>query len=142
MLFLAGFAFVTLKNLRSAESIRNANGGTEDITIISGAWYGSPATANDDQRPFVQFQADGKIAGFAGCNRFFGTFVATDSTLEIAALGSTRMMCAESIMQQEMAFLKAIESANRYTISAQSIALANDDGNLIQLTFKVIDDDG
>jgi len=135
MLFLAGFAFVTLKNLRSAESQRNSDGNGDRISIISGSWIASSATAASDQQRFVRFHADGKISGFAGCNRFFGTFVATDSTLEVGSLATTRMACPQAVMKMEMAFLQELESATAYVIAARTMTLTGDNGTPLQLKF-------
>jgi heat shock protein HslJ len=136
MLFLAGFAFVTLKNLRSAESIRNANGENDKISIVSGSWNDPATSAGNDQVIFVRFHPDGKISGFAGCNSFFGTYVATDRTLVVGPLGATRMACSAAIMQREMAFLARVESAAVYTIAARVLTLTADDGASLQLHFE------
>ncbi len=141
MLFLAGFAFVTLKNLRSAESQRNAEGNGDRITIISGPWNASSGSTGTGQQTFVQFHADGKISGFAGCNRFFGSFVATDSTLEVGSLATTRMACPQAVMQQEMAFLGEVESATTYVIAGLTMTLTSENGTLLQLNLGSIPDD-
>lgn len=138
MLFLAGFAFVTLKNLRTAESLRNANGENNDISIISGAWIDPSARTGNDQKTFVRFHPDGKISGFAGCNRFFGTFVATDSTLDVGPLGTTRMACPDAIMQQETAFLGEISAATGYLITGHRMTLESADERLLQLEIEII----
>jgi heat shock protein HslJ len=128
MLFLGGFALVTLKNLSTAESVRNANSDNGSISIVSGAWVNPSAQTGSEQKTFVQFHPDGKISGFAGCNRFFGTFVATDTTLEVGSLATTRMACPDAIMQQEMTFLGEIEGATGYLISGHRLTLEGTEG--------------
>ena len=133
MLFLAGLAFAMLKNLRSMEPPGQDTDGEAPVTIISGAWYARSSGSDDEQRAFVHFQPDGKISGFAGCNRFFGTFVATDSTLEVGALGSTRMACPETIMRRETEFLRGIQAATGYHIDGRSLELRQDGNSSLRL---------
>jgi heat shock protein HslJ len=135
MLFLAGFALVTLKNLRSAESIRHTEGEQSIITIISGAWYDRSASSDDREAAFVRFHQDGRISGFAGCNNFFGTFVATDKTLEVGPLGSTRKACTDLIMRRESDFLRGIESATDYRIGSGMLTLSAGGIATLQLEF-------
>jgi heat shock protein HslJ len=135
LLFLAGFALVTLKNLRSAESIRPTEGEQSIVTIISGAWYDRSASSDDRQPALVRFRQDGKISGFAGCNNFFGTFVATDSTLEVGPLGSTRKACTDLIMRRELAFLRGIETATDYRIDSDMLTLSAEGITTLQLEF-------
>jgi len=137
MLFLGGFALVTLKNLSTAESVRNANSEDNNISIISGAWVDPSAHTGSEQETFVQFHPDGKVSGFAGCNRFFGTFVATDSTLDVGPLGTTRMACPDTIMQQEMAFLGEIEGASGYVISGHRLSLDTTNGMILELEIEI-----
>lgn len=137
MLFLGGFALVTLKNLSTAESVRNANGENDSISIISGAWIDPSAHTGSEQKTFVQFHPDGKVSGFAGCNRFFGTFVATDSTLDVGPLATTRMACPDAIMQQEMAFLGKIGGAAGYQITGHAMTLQATDGIVLELEIDI-----
>ena len=141
MLFLGGFAFAMLKNLRSVESVQPANSEQAAVTITSGPWYERSSDSDDDQRAFVHFHADGKISGFTGCNRFFGTFVATDRTLEVSRLGSTRMACPDSTMQREMLFLQGIESATAYQIDGRILELRQEGNSSLHLELATITSD-
>lgn len=139
MLFLGGFALVTLKNMKAVDTEeQGADGGRQALTIISGRWHDEAAIATNGQQTFVQFQADGSVIGYAGCNRFFGSYVATDSTLDIGPLGATRMACAPEVMDREMAFLKTIESATEYTLANRSITLSNPHGDRKTLQFVAL----
>jgi len=136
MLFLGAFALVTLKNMKSIDTENPGEGsGQPAVTIISARWHDEAAIAVDGQETFVQFQADGGIIGYAGCNRFFGNYVATDSTLDVGPLGATRMACAPELMDREMAFLRMIESATEYTLANRSITLTNPHGDRKTLQF-------
>jgi heat shock protein HslJ len=57
----------------------------------------------------IVFDAGQKIAGRAGCNRYFGTFEQSGDTVTIKPAGSTRMACPPDVMDQEGKFLSALE---------------------------------
>ena len=135
MLFLAGLAFAMLRNLKSEESRRSQ----ADVTIVSGDWALQAKGADEDPAPFVRFQEDGKISGFAGCNNFFGTFVATDKTLETGPLGTTRKACPKPAMDQEYAFLQSIENATNYQISGKQLTINSTGKEPLQLYFAESD---
>jgi len=136
MLFLGGFALVTLKNMKTVDSEQlGADGSQEAVTLVSGRWQDAAVSAADGQQTFVQFQTDGRIIGYAGCNRFFGSYIATDTTLEVGPLGATRMACEPDVMKREMAFLGIIESATEYTLSDHSMSLSNPQGDKKKLEF-------
>jgi heat shock protein HslJ len=62
-----------------------------------------------DSEPTLEFLADGKAAGSAGCNRYTTTYSASGSKLTFAAAAATRKMCARpEIMEQEQSFLSAL----------------------------------
>lgn len=55
--------------------------------------------------PKISFDADGKISGTTGCNRFFGGYRQTSSDVTFSGVGMTKMACmADGVMQQETAF--------------------------------------
>ncbi|MGI9462421.1 MAG: META domain-containing protein, partial [Aestuariivirgaceae bacterium] len=54
---------------------------------------------------FVQFGADGKASGHAGCNRFFASYVQHGSKLKIAGIATTRKLCGDTAMKQEREWL-------------------------------------
>jgi heat shock protein HslJ len=78
-----------------------AYGKDDDINIVS---PGLPT--------FIKFQEDGNLYGNAGCNNFFGSFEAKEngSFSVIEPLGATMMFC-ERFMDEESAFLAALQSA-------------------------------
>jgi len=63
----------------------------------------------------ISFLANNGIAGSTGCNRFFGQYTLAGETLSFKGMGSTRMAYSAELMAQESAFLKALESVNRFS---------------------------
>ncbi len=63
----------------------------------------------DQTEPSLVIQADGRVNGSSGCNRYSGTATLSDDAMGFGALASTRMACAAAVMEQEQAFLSALE---------------------------------
>jgi len=70
------------------------------------------------EMPFVKFETDGKINGFASINRFFGSMQINEQgqIKWSEAFGSTRMAGPEGLMKQEHAFLEALPKTEQLTI--------------------------
>ena len=62
----------------------------------------------------LTFPEAGKVAGNGSCNRFFGSVEVSGDALKLGPLGSTRMMCAETVMNQETKYLNALQAAERF----------------------------
>ena len=85
----------------------------------------------------ISFEDATRVTGNGGCNRFFGTAKLSGETLEVGPLGTTRMACPETIMNQEKRFLKALESVRRYRVddATDMLYLSNEQGKPI-LRFR------
>ena len=82
------------------------------------------------------FAADDRVAGSAGCNRYFGRAAAKPSTLEVGLLATTMMYCnAEGVMTQEQAYLAALEKAKSYRIAGTQLRLGPSPG-VVTLIFE------
>lgn len=71
----------------------------------------------------ISFGADGRNTGFAGCNRFFGTYKAQGQSLAIQNIGSTRKLCPAVEMSVERELLKTLAIVNRWQGYAHKIEL-------------------
>jgi heat shock protein HslJ len=69
-----------------------------------------------------------RIAGSAGCNRYFGAYDAKDGELSTGAIGSTMMMCPGEAMAHETAYLKALESVSGYEVGEGTLHVFYNDG--------------
>jgi len=70
------------------------------------------------RRATLSFDADSaRISGFAGCNRYFGTYALADSdpSIRFGAIGMTRMACMEG-MQLEQQLTEALSQTTRYAV--------------------------
>ena len=79
----------------------------------------------------VLFGEDGEVSGSAGCNTFTGTYtVGSGGTLAVGPLATTSTTCAEpeGIMDQEAAYLAALQSAAEFSIEADQLYILNGSG--------------
>ena len=132
VLFLAGMALLVLRDMAPPDS------GTESRSVAAsladGDWH-----ATDGSGANVRFETDGKVSGSGGCNRFFGSYSASGSTIRLGPLGSTKMACAEDLMNSETRFFEALQSATRYRIDGDRLRLGNDGGDLLTLQLAAVD---
>lgn len=119
------YAFVegVLRPLRSEVtgklSLALLAGGEWEVAAIDG----EPLPA-DVRPPTVLFES-GRIAGFAGCNRFTGTIEETaPGELAIGPLALTRMACPGPVMEVESRFAASLAAATRWGYVAGRVVLS------------------
>ncbi len=137
LLFLAGFALVSLKNMRD----RAANTIPTVAELSAIAWRPShigEMAVDDDSAMFVQFEADGQLGGHGVCNNFFGRFRLEGNEIHVEPIGVTRMACAPEIMSIELSFIEALQLASTVAGVEKRMAMRNDQGQPI-VRFRAID---
>jgi heat shock protein HslJ len=77
----------------------------------------------DAARATLEFPEAGRVAGRGSCNRFFGSVEISDDRISFSQLGSTEMACIGAAMDQEIKYLKALQSAERYTLAERSLQI-------------------
>lgn len=73
------------------------------------------------------FSADG-VAGSAGCNSYTTAITREGDTLTIGMPAATRKFC-DGLMDQEAAYLSALQSVTGYTVNGLGLTLLDADGN-------------
>lgn len=89
--------------------------------------WGQPVP--DDVRITARFE-EGKVAGSAGCNRYFaGVESSSDLPQEIVIgqAGATRKMCLPPVMEQEDKFLAALQKVTGFSFIMARLALTYED---------------
>ena len=85
----------------------------------------------------LSFPEVGLVAGNATCNRFFGTVEIKGNNMKFGPLGSTKMACADSVMNQETKYLQALHEVEEFTIQEPDhILLLKSDGTKEPLRFQ------
>ena len=88
----------------------------------------SAPTGAGGRRATIRFEADtSRITGFAGCNRYFGTYTLSGTALRFGPVGMTRMACAAG-MQLEQQLSTALGATRGYTLNASQLTLLGSEG--------------
>lgn len=59
----------------------------------------------------IRFEADNRISGWGGCNRYFAAVRSGPNFIEVGPIGSTRRICPPVVMEQEERFFDALQKA-------------------------------
>ena len=106
-----------------ATAINNGKGGV--VGVASGSTVS------------LAFGTDGKASGSAGCNNFTAGYAAEGSNLRFDPAAVTLKMCAEAVvMEQEAAFLKALESVATARVEEDRLELRTADGALAAMLVR------
>jgi heat shock protein HslJ len=83
-----------------------------------------------DTEVTATFGEDGSLTGSAGCNDYTASYEIDGEEISIGPIAATLQMCAEpeGIMEQEGAYLAALESAATYRIEGDTLELIDADG--------------
>ena len=88
-------------------------------TSIFGSWRIEDVDGGgviDSARLEVEFAADGRVSGHAGCNGFTGRYTSDGAGIDIGPLASTRRACsAEALSRQEARVLRSLDAAAAVT---------------------------
>jgi heat shock protein HslJ len=68
----------------------------------------------DNIQATLTFREASKVAGNGSCNRFFGPAEVSGNAVKLGPLASSRMMCPEAVMNQELKYLNALQAAERF----------------------------
>ena len=76
------------------------------------------------------FGEDGTMSGNSSCNTYSGPYKVDGQSIQIGPLASTMMACAEpeGVMEQEAAYLAALEQATNYKVEGDQLTLMDDAG--------------
>jgi putative lipoprotein len=112
------------------------------------SWILESFGAADDPQPVLEDseiitllfdEQGGTLAGNAGCNQYQGSYEHDDDQLSVGALISTRMACVEpeGVMEQERAYLAALQSAESYQAQDEQLTITYADDS--ELVFRAYD---
>ncbi len=71
------------------------------------------------------------VGGSAGCNSFTGTYGTNGTALRISPLATTRLACDQTVMDQETAFLSALQGVSFIDYRGDTVLLTDRDGHLV-----------
>lgn len=136
LLFLAGIALVSLI------TIRNRAGAVPTIEQLSAsAWR--PSNIRDmkidsDSGMYVQFEADGQLTGYGGCNSFSSRYRLEENRIHVNPIGVARNSCAPETMSLERSFVESLQLATTISGVGRRMAMRNNQGDAT-IRFVAID---
>ena len=108
---------------------------TFDSSELLGSWNaielkiaGNPVTM-PEQEPEVVFSDSNRLSGFAGCNRFFGTYQIKDGRLQIQPGGMTMAFCPD--MEFESLFMNTLATVSQARIYDSQLELSTASGDTV-----------
>ncbi len=72
-------------------------------------------------RTSIQFGTNGKVSGFAGCNRFGGTYSQKGNHVRISRVFTTKMACPARQMSREFLMLRKLKEIRKFTGTREKI---------------------
>jgi heat shock protein HslJ len=126
---LATFVSATQDLAGTKWQVTAYNNGRQAVVSVS---LGSEITA--------AFDENGQVTGNAGCNDYFAPYQASGGDIGIGPAGATRKSCASpaGVMEQESAYLAALQSAATYTIEADRLEMRDATGAIaVQMTRSI-----
>ena len=86
----------------------------------------------DNSHATLQFLREGRLAGKATCNRFFGNYESGAGKLRIQTAGVTKMACPPALMNQENKLLELLPAIESYRIDKTgALVLSTADGRTV-----------
>jgi heat shock protein HslJ len=98
-------------------NVTSLNNGKDAVTMVV---TGSDLT--------LEFGVDGTVSGSAGVNQYNGAFTVDGAAIEIGPLATTKMAGEPELMEQEQAFLAALDAAATWTVVRGALELRDADG--------------
>jgi heat shock protein HslJ len=121
---------------------RSTGDGTPADPLAGSHWqvrsYYNPAVTGGMASPLGGTQltaefAGGKVAGSSGCNTYNAGYTVDGASLTIGLAASTMMFCEQpaGAMDQEAAFLAAMQSASSFKLETSQLHILNDKGQVV-----------
>ncbi len=124
--------WIDLTRERSAILAQAAGPAAEDD--LTGSWLAEDIEGRgviDMLQSTITFEADGQVAGNAGCNRFFGQAEIDGDKLAFGPFGTTRKSCTPAVNDQEQRFLAALAKAAGYSFDKGLLFIADAKGKML-----------
>ena len=91
----------------------------------------------DTLQSTLSFDANGRVYGMGGCNRFTGAIKSSGDGLSFGPLAATQMACPPAIADQESRYFSALAAVRKARVDGAFLILGAADGTqLVKLTRK------
>lgn len=83
------------------------------------------------------FDDEGKVAGSAGCNRYFASYEVDGTEMSIGPAGTTLRACMnEDIAEQERTYLALLNTTTSFAIEGDRLSLMDENGTAVLVFVK------
>ena len=102
---------------------------------------GTMANVLPDSVVTLDFQAE-QVSGNASCNNYNGSYQTSGKEIKFGPLATTRKICPEpqGIMDQEYAYLAALDAAAEYNLKGNTLEIEDDQGEVILVFTRATGD--
>lgn len=91
--------------------------------------------AKNDAEITISFNPqDGRVAGKAAVNRYFGTYKTDGNKITLGPVGSTMMMGPQPLMEAEQDYLQTLPKVTSFAVEGDSLTLTASDGRKLVFT--------
>jgi heat shock protein HslJ len=90
------------------------------------------ASLDEPQRPRLEFQGEGRIAGFTGCNSLGGAWRISDGVLQVGPLAVTKRFCLGPAGELERKFLAAVNDKSGIEVSGDRLVATGAGGERME----------
>ena len=98
------------------------------VALPEGTWQATALDGRPAAEGLTLEFLGGRVSGFAGCNRFNGSFTSEGGGLRIGPLVTTRKACPPPEMETEKRLLKILDSVRRFELGEDRLQLLDDKG--------------
>lgn len=119
LLFFFCFVAFALVSCKSSKTIVPLTGVKWVVETIDGKKLQLKENTSEVSMQFNE--AEKRVNGVAGCNRFFGGYEVDGGKLKFSHMGATRMACPD--MDVEQMFFKMLENTDSYSIKDNKLSL-------------------
>ena len=133
-LILAVFTLQSCKCQKETSNMQDNTQEENQAELLSGTYTISLIGTNRNFLDNLSISFDDaakKVSGFAGCNRFFGTYSTESNAIKFGELASTKMYC-EGMMEVEDQLLKALVQVSTFSVKDNQLNLRNNDSILVE----------
>jgi putative lipoprotein len=120
---VAPVAAVTAADTKPDVSLRNTYWKLVELN-------GGAVQPGEGKELHMIIKGDDRVNGYSGCNQFMGSVTVSGDGLAFGPVAGTRRMC-ENVMEQENAFLLALENAHRHAISGEDMQVTDANGEVV-----------
>jgi heat shock protein HslJ len=132
-----GDILVPVRFIRIQPGIRCSGEKSSRLRLVDNSWRlmdmnGTPLNLKQGQRnPFISLETrDNRIHGFAGCNRFSGTYLVKGEIFLFNKMISTRMACVDGMVMEDE-FFRVLSATEGYRIEGDILELRDHSGKVL-----------